>query len=198
MEITETLGLGRYHPPEEVIERYAMRRATDAEAERVEDHLSACEQCRNTLEDSTQWVSLMKSALTGLQPARPENADTRWFEGWNHWFEGKMTVVWATAFGAMALAFFLPRAAEPPRQTVVLEAMRGFDLAVGAKAGTPLELRLPNVSAASIEIVRREDGSSVWRGSPGELVPGLKGGSYWVRLFDAKGRQTKEIGLRAE
>jgi hypothetical protein len=198
---------GGDHPPEEILERYSMGRATDEECARIEEHLLVCASCRELLEESDRWVALMKAAAAA--PAGPGGTEPFWKRFWGRAAGGGFGrfPLAALAGGIAVLAAVLwifpslPRAHGP--QAVSLSALRGNELMSHARAGAPLLLRIEDSGndPASVSIVNLA-GKQVWSGPlRGSLadVPPLRGGTYWVRLFDtASSKQIKEYGLTVE
>ena len=64
------------HLPESVLEEYALRRLTDYRAERVEEHVASCSECRKRLETEIGIVALVKTAgkRLGVPPGRKRAA----------------------------------------------------------------------------------------------------------------------------
>lgn len=196
MEMAEVLfGLSDSHLPEELIERYAMKRATENEEEQVEEHLLICGSCREALVEAESWVPLMKQALPAVASAQPLAAGIEWrFPTWR-------SPVWGLGAAALAAVLIAVPSYEAFRQnepiSVALEAYRGAEAPVEVPAATPLEIRFAGAEgAARMSVVRASDGGVAWEGpAAGVRVSPLAKGQYWVRLFAADGRQTKEAGL---
>lgn len=203
----------RSHPPEEVLERYAMHRATDAELEQVEEHLLICGKCRDALDESERWVTLMKTALPA-GPARPVEA--RWRRWWqsfagteddqNRWYHQARVPVYVGALAVLLVAVSVTpalREKNSPVQEIRLEALRGNDLRVEVAADRPAQLQFMDLAAEQGVLkaaIVTASGSPVWEGpvhSSGARIPALRPGSYWVRIFNSSGEQIKEYGLNA-
>ena len=204
------------HPPEEVLERYVMHRMSDADTERVEDHLLICQKCRDAVDESERWVALMKETLpTG--PGEPAGTRRRWWQS----LAGSGTrehrwrpVVLAPALAGALVVFLavwtaLPllrqrEEGSPTVSEIKLAAIRGNELRQEVAAGQPLRLQLTDDEGvppgARVSIVTAE-GQEVWTGPILEKsrvqIPGLRPGTHWVRVFTAAGDQIKEYGLLA-
>ena len=199
------------HPPEEVLERYGMRRLPEAECEQVEQHILFCKPCLTLLEESGHWVSLMKAA------ALPEGGLRKPAPIWKHWMEavsgslaGFPRPALAGGFAALLVVLITPAVLPtrpPPRvaqtSTVKLTAIRGNVLDVTVKAGVSFEIEVDDSGGlpGTITVVNA-DGKKIWNGplqGNRAKIPALAPGSYWVRLFSVQsGEQTKEYGLSAQ
>ena len=58
------------HPSSDELEAYSLRLSSDADLEKVEEHLLVCERCQNELALTDQYVPAMKKALASPQAAR--------------------------------------------------------------------------------------------------------------------------------
>jgi hypothetical protein len=207
------------HPPEEILERYAMSRADEDEAERVEEHLLICPECRDSLDEADQWIAIMKSALPppdSTPPRHPLWAKLiRFFspqpgegENWSLW--STQTARWScVAAGGLAMLFLLPARSHlfpVEQQQVTLLAMRGNDPRVKAIAGKPFRFILgepgrKNLSSAGNRLtIVSSTGSEVWScnlTSDRTIVdaPALQPGDYWIRILAFSGESLKEYGV---
>jgi len=57
----------RSHIPEDVLERYALRRLADADRVPLDEHLLFCPACQVSLKGMDEYVKVMKAALAALQ-----------------------------------------------------------------------------------------------------------------------------------
>jgi hypothetical protein len=55
------------HPPDDLLERYAMGALAEPELERVEEHLLVCEACQARLAETDAFVSATRAALRQLR-----------------------------------------------------------------------------------------------------------------------------------
>ncbi len=174
------------HPPEEILERYAMGKAAEAETEQIEEHILICGQCRDALDESDHWIALMKAAALPAEPAKP--AAGPWQRWWQSlpgakravgggWIAGFRTpAVAGTCAAALAVFFVAPVSRQQQEKgpgavvaEISLAAMRGNDLRVEVPAGVVLRLRfeesIQREFVGSVTIVTA-DGSPVWSGVP--------------------------------
>jgi hypothetical protein len=56
----------RSHIPEDVLERYALRRLAHADRVSLEEHLLFCSACQVTLKEIDEYTKVMKAAIAGL------------------------------------------------------------------------------------------------------------------------------------
>ncbi|BDC49235.1 hypothetical protein F183_A15510 [Bryobacterales bacterium F-183] len=201
------------HPPEEILERYAMGRTSDEESERVEDHVIFCRSCQQALDHSAQWVDLMKAAagppmtVAAASPSAPAPYSVRKGFSLRDFFQLWTRIpapAYAGAFAAIAMVYLAapPQTKTATSQSVSLSAMRGNDLRVEVEAGVPSQLTFDegedlNGSRASVVTV---EGAEVWSGAVVQQqvrTPALQAGPYWVRLYTSKGEQVKEYGIVA-
>lgn len=196
----ETRLVFQSHPTPEMLEEYSFGRLSPSDIEALEQHLLLCDACLKLVEETGQYIRLMKTELarSALSPLRNRLA------------------IWGSAAGlaaTVAVLFFSapPRASLQP-QTVTLVSFRG-DAAWSAPrvhARQPLDLALEAVDRAEAPEYRVEvlstEGEPAWTGvakvRDGRLhasVPDtLARGTYWVRLYGPDSRQIYEYGLEVE
>jgi anti-sigma factor RsiW len=180
------------HIPEETLEQYCLGRLSESETEPVEEHLLLCNLCQDTLTETEQFVTAVRSALDQLesQPA----TETWWARLWRS-LTTLPKPVFALAACALALIVIIPSQTRNPA-VVQLQAMRGAEAATQAPANTKLTLRLPAPTAATLEQGRLElrvanlDGAVVAQApvqqKDGQIIAeidGLSAGAYWARLY---------------
>jgi anti-sigma factor RsiW len=180
------------HIPEETLEQYCLGRLSESETEPVEEHLLLCNLCQDTLTETEQFVTAVRSALDQLesQPA----TETWWARLWRS-LTTLPKPVFAMAACALALIVIIPSQTRNPA-VVQLQAMRGAESATQAPANTKLTLRLPAPTAATLEQGRLElrvanlDGAVVAQApvqqKEGHIIAeidGLSAGAYWARLY---------------
>ena len=180
------------HIPEETLEQYCLGRLSESETEPVEEHLLLCNLCQDTLTETEQFVTAVRSALTQLES---QPATEMW---WTRLWRSLTTLpkpVFVMAACALALIVIIPSQTRNPA-VVQLQAMRGAESATQAPANTKLTLRLPAPTAATLEQGRLElrvanlDGAVVAQApvqqKEGEIIAeidGLSAGAYWARLY---------------
>ena len=163
----------------------------------IEEHLLLCEECRASLKEIDAYVTAMKDAGRRSRAQESHERKTR------HLFSPLLGA--AAALVAILAAGGIWRAQHNPEMPAVLvhlEAFRGSSEA-HAPAGQPLKLApnlvgLPSAANLRIEVVD-SDGNPVWKGTANAQgtaeAPGLRAGSYFVRLFAASGELLREYGL---
>jgi hypothetical protein len=178
------------HIPEETLEQYCMGRLSESETEPLEEHLLLCTVCQDSLTETEQFLTVVRSAATQLEA---EPLQESW---WTKWWQSLTTLpkpVFAMAACALALLVILP--SRTPNSAVVdLQAMRGAEAAIEAPSDAKLTLRLPAQARAAegrldLRIANAE--GSIVAQAPVQKVDGrsfasvekLKPGSYWVRLY---------------
>jgi hypothetical protein len=207
------------HPPEEVLERYAMSRTDPEQTERIEEHILFCSECRDALDEADRWVAIMKCALP--EPDNPSfvrsilsrlarfvSLELRDGTGRFSWSLASASRM-ALAFAGLALLILLPAralvTAFAPQQQVALVAMRGADPRMEAVAGRPFRFILDvpgqevsNQPGNRLEIVS-SSGIEVWSCalsvSKTAEAPALKAGNYWIRILASNHEPLKEYGL---
>jgi hypothetical protein len=207
------------HPPEEVLERYAMSRSDPEQTEQIEEHLLFCSECREALDEADRWVAIMKCALP--EPDNPSFGRSMLAKLFcffspgpqdgtrkSLWSIGPVSWVWIACAG-IAILFLLPAHvlihpfAQP--QQITLVAMRGVDPRMQAVAGEPFrfDLKEPGPEAFNqpgnrLQIVS-SSGAEVWScaltTSRTVEAPALNAGSFWIRILASDGQPLKEFGL---
>jgi hypothetical protein len=190
-----------FHPSKELLEEYLFRRLPEERVALVEEHLLICEHCQSAFLEIEAFVSGMKAAA-----ARP--APRQFFH------VSKSTGLGMAATAVLLLLAFVVFRTQPFKVStpaaVMLSSNRGFQLLAEAPSGKPLQLNIetPGLTLGqqyALELVNSA-GRSIWKGSAtygdGKLavqVPKLVvSGVYWVRLYDAEGRQLREFGMSAQ
>ena len=194
------------HAPEDLLERYSMRRLTDEESELLEDHLMFCQWCQDKLEsvESFLYVAREASRRVRREDLEFQASSPIWsrFHGFSltnlfgadhprSWFTLPIT---AAAMACMALFLMVPRSQEAGYQQVRMESFRGT-LAQSVNSTQPLEIilnldGLPPSPAYRVEIVNAEgatSASSLAEPQGNSLTVRLKSklspGQYWMRLY---------------
>jgi hypothetical protein len=63
--MTDTMAAPDFHdhPDDELLERFSTKTCSPLETQHLNEHLSVCESCRDSLRETGEWVMLMKRAL---------------------------------------------------------------------------------------------------------------------------------------
>jgi hypothetical protein len=192
--VTRKLTLTPTHPVQETFENYVFERLSEDAIAKFETHLLICEKCQGTLQETVEFIQLMKAGCAayiseqqgGLPPRGCFRAPLRW--------DFAAAAILLTTLTAL-LSWRTPMG-EP--KAILMEAYRGAEMR--APAGQPLDLKidLKDVKEAvgyRVEIVDAT-GRRVWfGGTPVRVSKGLPAGMYWVRLSTEMGEQLREYGL---
>jgi hypothetical protein len=187
------------HMDAEDLERYSMGNTSVEESGSIEEHLLTCEDCRDRLRETDDYLLAMRTSSARL----------RWDEESTHRRQWKFPA-WFPALAAAAcllLVVFALRLGRPPGPLVAvsLTAVRGNEVASSAPAGRELMLHpdLTGLTAASsyrLEIVdqtgRPVRRVSLARAQNGIRIPGLGAGLYFVRVYLPAGELLREYGLQ--
>lgn len=196
------------HPPEEFFEQYIFDRLEEIQCARFEEHLLVCAACRDQLENTDEYVRLMKTAAARLAAARPAGPVLRW--------RSPMTAILGAALVVAVAAIAIPYHSRADHATVPVQFMsfRGTagDTTAHARAGAGIDITIDcteigESAGLRLEIVEA-NGRPVWSGAA-EARPGsrlisahvlqkLRAGVYWVRLYSRQGELLREFGLRAD
>jgi hypothetical protein len=177
------------HPDEETLELYALNRLEESLVERVEEHLLTCTHCQDSLAETDEYVTAVRSVLAEPAPAPSPEAGSSLLETANPMWAA-MKALWkpvrlslqgmprlapALSVGmAVLLLGFLVRDSQgwgPGSAAATLYSMRGSQTPLAkAPADHTLNLTIHSDSVAvdrnhSIRIVD-EVGNQVWNGSP--------------------------------
>jgi hypothetical protein len=187
------------HMDAEDLERYSMGNTTLEESESIEKHLLTCEDCRDHLRETDDYLLAMRTSSARLR--RDERSARR--RQWRF-------PAWSPALAAAAcllVVVFALRSGRPPSPvvSVALTAVRGIGAGSIAPAGHQLILHpdmtgLADASSYRLEIVdlkgRRVRQGTIARAQDGIGVPGLGAGQYFVRLYLPAGELLREYGLQ--
>jgi hypothetical protein len=200
------------HVPDDVLEKYLLRRLPEAELAPVEEHLLVCSKCQVQAEETQEFILVTQAALQAgrrKSAARALHATSAGIL--NSW----LTVpVFAGVIAAVTAAVFLPlhhAGTVPPASHVTLSAMRGPETTpahVHAGSALTLDLDATGLPAEGRFAVRVVDshGSQIWSGvasnAAGNRMSALVGdslrpGRYWVRL-SRNGELLREYGLQID
>ncbi len=201
------------HPPEEILERYALGRLADPELASFEDHLLLCAHCQQRLDEATDYVGTMRQAAQNLLAEHPLHSEPE-PAFWRRWFQwGWLPApAWAGAMAVLlaVLAIGPWRGATPVApaewRTVELETLRGPENQASALPGYALDLRLDitglapepmeaQIVAAGGTIIYTNSVSFLHQKAVFRYSLGLKNGQYWVRL-KRNGETIREYSLQ--
>jgi hypothetical protein len=161
------------HLNEDVLERYAMNRLSEAESEEVEDHIAICSDCLDSLDHVTAFVNGMRTALREAESTQaPESKPKSWFQRWLT--PGRTSIpVWAgLAVAATAVLLFVNRPAElSPAALVTLDGTRGSSTVVHGTGPFEFELFMPAEGKSYHVELLDAGGARLWESE----VPGQNG-----------------------
>jgi hypothetical protein len=202
----------RVHPSEDVLEEYAFGRLSRDHLSTVEEHLLVCETCQTALEHTDQFIRLVKTATA--RDSRPRRRSVL-AELWRSLGAGMpaRTAVWVSVLGSACLmgVVLSPKNPAPLAAPAPLVSYRSA--ADGAAVNTAPALRPLDFSIRAEDVpaepeyrleVATASGEKVWTGPAkplereltARMTRGLKGGLYWVRLYDQNSVMLSEYGLR--
>jgi hypothetical protein len=201
------------HPTEDILEEYIFNRLLDEAKAALEEHLLLCSKCREALQDSEEYIRLMKAATADDTAKASAISQIRAVAMGPPLAS---SVVWAAGLVMLCAMALLSWRVEPPPPpaAVLLSSLRGGEgpsSMIRGPAGRPLDLDMntDDVPVAAnryrLEMVNAA-GRPVWDGmapvSGGKLTAHvserLKPGVYWVRLRSAEGELLREFGLRLD
>ena len=187
------------HMDEEDLERYSLGNTSLEESESVEEHLLTCEDCRDRLHETDDYLLAMRTSSARLRRDEESAGSRQW--KFPAWFP-----TLAAAACLLAVVFALRFGRPPgPLVSVSLTAVRGSEVGSSAPAGRELILRpdltgLPDDSSYRLEIVdqtgRPLRQGTIARAQDGVKVPGLTAGLYFVRIYLPAGELLREYGLQ--
>lgn len=189
------------HPDEDVLERYAMNRLSEAEADAVEDHTSLCTNCMDRLDEAVAFVAVMKTELKKHEVAEP------WTSRVLGWLR-PAPPIWAA--GAVAATVFLFVSAQPPPltaiSTVVLSGTRGTATVVHGTGPFNFQLFMPETAPRYHVEVLDQAGNKSWEGdATGEngnlhVLVGQRfaAGQYFLRVTEPVSKAVHDFGVKIE
>lgn len=177
------------------LERFCLGLASEEETAQFEEHLLACDVCRERFQRVEEFALATRSAAASLR-AEESRKESRWRVAW---LVPVLAGLVLMAVGILALS----RRASPPL-AVMLTATRGTVAAGTAPAGRMLSLApdLSGIRGAGpyrMEIVD-DTGVVTWRGrwdaAAGPVtVPAQRSGAHFVRVYTLSGELLREYGL---
>ena len=194
----------KFHPEEELLEDYSFGRVPEPALAPLEEHLLACSQCTEKVEEIDVWRAATGSFQPGHRIPFP-----RWLTGPLSLPKPAAAVLACglllAVAGAVTFRSYRPAAAASIRLT----ALRGGDEngVAGGPADRPLDLTmnavtLPASPGYRVEMVNVA-GQTVWAGDAIPQRESLQAhvssnpgpGLYWVRLYGQQ-KLLREFGLR--
>jgi len=190
------------HPSDDDLELYSMGRTTESESNRIEEHVLVCSYCQDRLEESDEFVALMKDTTKEIANNQEEglakNGQRRGFLAGIRKLGGPAITSMAAILALMVGLSVYNRGqvgATPGGEAAIqLVANRGADPApVIASTASAIRLSMDTAGlpAGTLEIsLVAEDGSAIWSGSAASakdraqaVIPqSLKAGRYFVRV----------------
>jgi hypothetical protein len=204
MEITS-----EQHPPEDLLEKYAMRQLSGAKLDDVEDHLLTCGHCQEQVVELETFATTFREVAPILEREdRLADQAPSLMGRVRQWWGNPMPVL-AFAGAAVAAVIVGPmvwQASQPLGEPQVIE-LQAVRAAAVPEAATrrPLILRvdlagLPAAPSFRAEIATAAGETQVTRSVtfPAELTleKGLPAGQYWLRLYGAEHAEpVREFGF---
>lgn len=194
------------HPEEETLELYALGRLDEPELGEVEEHILICSPCQERLDEATEYIGLMRTAVTNVAMAAPvEPAWRKWLR--LDWIPMPMPALAGAMMVLVAVVLWQPWRATAPTEwrTVEMATLRGEASGAVAVEGFALDLRLDvtgldaagataqlvtstGSQVAELPVVLEKDKAEV------RYAGGLTAGQYWVRLKKS-GETVREFSL---
>jgi len=183
----------------EDLERYSMGNTSVVESETIEEHLLTCEDCRDRLHETDDYLRAMRTSAARLRRDEEYGPRRQWrFPAW---------LPALAAAACVLLVIFAVRFGHPPAPiaAVSLTALRGSGPGSSAPAGRELMLHpdltgLADASSYRLEVVdqtgRPVRQGTIARAQNGIRVQGLAAGLYFVRLYLPAGELLREYGLQ--
>jgi hypothetical protein len=199
------------HPTDDTLELHALKQLPESEREPLEEHLLVCEECRQRLDKTEDYVAAMQQALTEIQQESTQPS------GFWAWVPRVPKPVWAGVLAVVAAVLIIVpmqlRTGGTPYD-LNLTAYRG-DQAVAspaAPAGSKLTLHiditgLPEVYGYGVQVANADGAvvfdKGIYREGDVMTIPlerTLPAGQYWVRVYEPRTRSLplREYGFRLE
>ena len=191
------------HLNDELLERYAMSRLSEAEFEAVEDHIATCVHCLDRLDQTTAFVDGMRTALKDHHQEEQEKTTwTGWLQRWGG------PPVWAgaaLAAGAILLVVNLPVTLPPPA-LVALDGTRGTSTVVHGTGPFDFEVFMPAVGKNYHVELLGSNGEKRWEsdvpGSNGKLHAVVKqrlsSGQYYLHVTEPVSGSQHDYAVRID
>ena len=186
------------HMDGEELEQYSVGTSTPEQTAALEEHLLTCDECRNQLQHTDEYVLAMRSAASHeRRAARSRQREWRF-------------PTWFPVFAAVACGLLLFAAVRfwqspaRPAVSVDLVAMRGAGITGAAPAGRALRLHpdltglaaSPSYRIQVVDQTGREVRQTLMEASRGDVqFKGLSAGVYFVRVYLPAGELLREYSL---
>ena len=189
-----------FHESDERLELYALNRLSDSDVVQIEEHLLACDSCRDRLEHNAGFAVAMSDALASNRAAEPSGRPV-WFK----WLRPRFAL--AGGLAVVLAAFILSRGRAPVNTVASLQltATRGSETNT-VRPAKELDLTFgyaaPGAQAPVVEVVE-SGGAVVWKGSPAteaglvraRIGKVLEPGDYFARFYDSPGHLVHEYAF---
>lgn len=206
------------HASDDLLERYAMAKASEVESASVEEHLIACGHCQERLAALDDFIHTFKQTAPVLEAQDQAKEQLRAEEGslWQRLMSFVPMPAPAMAAACLAIVALVSipmwRAGnvEGTPQTVELQAVRAAGTE-DAEAGRPLVLRLnlegldlsTNIAAevadADGDVILQQPLPQDRAAADVKIPKGLAAGRYWIRVYRQQagepGDPLREFGL---
>jgi anti-sigma factor RsiW len=196
----EISHVSRDHPDENTLEDYVFGRLSEPKTAVLEEHILICERCQAALEQTDEYIRLMKFAASHpLEIPRLRGSK-----------RPALTTAGILAAACIAVFSWFRPHATPVSVTLVSSRGGAAASANQAAAGHPLEL---SISAADVPPAAEYDlemvtsaGESIWSGPASSrngklsahVAKSLRAGGYWVRLYTQSSELLAEYGLQVQ
>lgn len=191
-----------FHQSNERLELYALNRLSDSDVIQIEEHLLACDSCRDRLEHNATFAVALGDELKS-SPAFEASRS-----GWFNWIRPQFAFAGALAVAILAVVLLWNHnSGLAPVATIQLTAIRGAAPTVHAARELDVSFKdaNPATSSPTVEIVDA-NGSKVWSGVP-EIVEGVRrvrirkvlaSGDYLARYYDSPGNAPREYAFTVQ
>lgn len=187
------------HVQDDELERYSLGGAAGEEFAQFEEHLLICEACRVRLEEYDLIARSMSGAAAGWRSEHPRSGPKSWS------LARVLFPLAAVLLMLLGVLWIKPGGTgnHGPAVAVALSAMRGAAPGAHAPSAQPLDLQ-PDLTGIiafphyDLEMVDRVGGKVTRVQTDGRTptrIPGLKSGTYFVRLYSPAGDLLREYAL---
>jgi hypothetical protein len=192
-----------FHESDDRLELYALGRLSDSDLIGVEEHLLACDVCRDRLDESANVAFAMRETLKN-HPAPSYAGRFEWLKV--GWLRPQFALAGAMAMAVLAVILvWHGNSRMTPVASLQLTAMRGAEIHT-VPAAREIDITFGDAARAiSVEVVD-ESGNPVWNGTPemvgksvqAKIVKALPAGDYFARVYDSPGHLLHEYGFRVK
>jgi hypothetical protein len=193
-----------FHEQDETLELYALNRLSDSDTIRIEEHLLACDSCRDRLDQNAGFAIAVREDLKS-HPVHAAWAPPSWFAPL---LRPQFAFAGALAMALLAvLIVWNNQTRLAPVASLQFNAMRGND-AASVQPARELDLTLTDAVTSGAPVVEIVSGvgAEIWKGTPemsgkvarAKIVKTLPEGDYLVRFYDSPGHLLHEYSFRVE